>query len=486
VRRPALIAAAIFAATLLSRLPFQSQHLWAWDSVLYARALEHGFHVDYELADQRPHPPGYLLYVATASIVRSFTGDSNAALVLVAAIAGALAAAALFLIARRFASQGPAVFVAVAFAVDPLVWHYGEVGYPYTLLSLLSICLTLCFLAARRRGSIAAALIASAAFGATAGFRQDLLVVLAAIWVWMIWPLPVRARLAAAASVCAGSLVWLVPTAVLSDGLLDYADSVLRQTDYVRATYSVLWQGLPALSTNLAGTLTALAWGLGLCALPLAALAIAGARRFIRERRVALGGTDLLLLAWIAPALAIYVLLHIGEPGYVLSVLPGLYVLAAIGIDRAAWAPRVAWRAALAAALIVPTLVFIWGTAPYSAAAIAHHDSALAARMNFVRRNYPPEKTLVLAREDFLIVRYYLPEYRTWFHDFDPYRYAMRRRRAPRVTAIIVFSPGLRPASAEARRVECAKGVQLVYLDIDPGSTVELYGERYAVESPRR
>jgi hypothetical protein len=63
----------------------------------------------------------------------------------------------------------------------------------------------------------------------------------------------------------------------------------------------------------------------------------------------------------------------------------------------------------------------------------------------------------------------------------------MRRKRAPKVNAIIAFSPGLKAASIEARRVECAKGVHLVYLDIDPGSIVELYGERYGVvESQRR
>jgi hypothetical protein len=484
--RPALIAAAIFAATLLLRVPFLSQHLWAWDSVLYARALEDGFHVDYTLADQRPHPPGYLLYVATVFVVRQVTGDSNAALVIVAAVGSALAAAALFLFARRFASGRAALFVAAAFAVDPLVWHYGEVAYPYALLSLLSVCLVACFLAARRRGTVAAALLAGAAFGAAAGFRQDLLLILAAVWLWSIWPLRARERLAAAGSVLIGSLVWLVPSALLSDGPLDYVDAVIRQTDYVSATYSVLTQGLPALFSNLAATLSALVWGLELCVVPVVGLAVAVVLRAIRERRLTLGSNGTLLLAWTAPALAIYVLLHIGEPGYVLSVLPGLYVLAAIGVDRAVRVPRPARRVALAAAVLAPALVFLLSTAPFSAAAIAHHDADLAARVSFVRKNYSPEKTLVLAREDFLLVRYYLPEYRTWFHDFDPYRVAMRRKRAPRVTAIIVFTPGLKAASADARRVECAKGVQLVHLDVEPGATVELYGERYWVVGPSR
>ncbi len=61
--RAVAVPAGLFALVLASRLPFVTHALWAWDSVLYARALEHGFHVDFDLADQRPQPPGYLLYV---------------------------------------------------------------------------------------------------------------------------------------------------------------------------------------------------------------------------------------------------------------------------------------------------------------------------------------------------------------------------------------------------------------------------------------
>src|SRR5688572_6529457 len=117
--RPVMIAAALFALTLATRVPFMSGQLWAWDSVLYARALESGFHVDYVTADQRPHPPGYLFYVAIAAFARQLTGDSNSALVLISMLAGALAAAGLFLLARRVASERSAAVVALGFAFSP-------------------------------------------------------------------------------------------------------------------------------------------------------------------------------------------------------------------------------------------------------------------------------------------------------------------------------------------------------------------------------
>ena len=87
-----MIASALAALVLVSRVPFASQTLWAWDSVLYARALEQGFHVGVDLADQRPHPPGYVFYVGIAAAFRLVTRDSNAALVIVSVLASALTA----------------------------------------------------------------------------------------------------------------------------------------------------------------------------------------------------------------------------------------------------------------------------------------------------------------------------------------------------------------------------------------------------------
>ncbi|HEV8230424.1 MAG TPA: hypothetical protein VGQ86_10730, partial [Candidatus Limnocylindria bacterium] len=277
-----------------------------------------------------------------------------------------------------------------------------------------------------------------------------------------------------------------VPTAMLSGGAVAYLDSLLRQADYVRATYSVPAQGLPALAANLATTVSSLAWGLGLFALPVVAVAAAGAHRAIRARRVVLDPVDQFLVLWTLPALALYVVLHIGEWGYVLSVLPGLYVLASLGLARLSL-PRLAlMRTAVAVGVAASALLFVAGQAPFSADAIARHDSELTAWATYVRAHYSPRSTLVLAREDFLLVRYYLPEFRAWLHDPDPYRLALRRKRANNVSAIVVFTHGLRAASAEARRVECAKGVQLVYLDIEPGSIVELYGDRYTIADAAR
>ena len=87
------------------------------------------------------------------------------------------------------------------------------------------------------------------------------------------------------------------------------------------------------------------------------------------------------------------------------------------------------------------------------------------------------------ARDDFLQVRYYLPEYRIWFHDPDPYHPAVHRRRAKNVAAIVVFTPGLVADNAlAAQTLFCNRhDVQLVYLPVESDSVVEFYGSVYTV-----
>jgi hypothetical protein len=485
MRRVALVAALIFTGVLLTRLPFASGSLWAHDSVLYANALEHGFHVDDDLSDQRPHPPGYILYVASADLARAAGLDSNAALVLVSELASAFAAVALFLLARRWVPLAVAIIVALAYAADPLVWQYSEIAYPYTVLGLGSIAVAWCCVSARGRGR-RQALLASAAFGIAGGFRQDLLLLLFPLWLWSVAPLGARRAAQAGLVTAAACLLWLVPTVIMSGGPEDYFSALLNQAAYVRDAYSVAAQGLPALGWNLAATSYATGWGLLAMAPLVIVAAVIAVQRISRARDI----DDVsFTVVWFLPALAVYVMLHIGDWGYVLSALPGLYLLGALALAKVIPASgaqrRLAFAAASGVLVLAPALGFVADSGPFSAAAIAEHDRELGARVSYVRAHYAPRATMILTREDFLLVRYYLPEYRARQYDPEPFARASRRMRAGRVERIVVFTRGLvADQPLDVRRVQYSKGVELVYLDVLPGTVLEFKGERYAVASP--
>ena len=481
-------AALIGLAVIASRLPFAAEQLWAWDSVLYARALERGFHVDFELAAQRPQPPGYILYLAFASLLRGLVGDTNAALVLVSILASGAGAAAIFALARRFAPVHAAAIGAVAYACDPLVWLYGVVAYPYTLLGALSVILASLFLHARDAG-LRWWVFASAAFGLVGGFRQDLYLLLGILWLWMLGPATWRGRALCAASAAAGVIVWLVPTAALSDGLGAYLAALGQQSSEVRSTYSVQAHGLGALLMNGRFTVVALAWGLLAFGMLLVVVGAACALAFLRGPAV-IGPRTRFFGAWLVPGLVFYVAVHIGEWGYVLSVLPGLYVLGGLAI----WAigrelrgrPRAAWLGLAFAAAAGPAAIFLASAAPFSAATVRAHDTALAARVEYVKATFPVESTILLSREDFLLVRYYLPAYRAWVYDPAPHGGdAAKRKKMMRTTTIVTFTEGLTSRQGLAvRTVEVAPGISLSYFTVERGAVLELYGERYMVRDP--
>ncbi|MGH2489965.1 MAG: glycosyltransferase family 39 protein [Candidatus Limnocylindria bacterium] len=427
------VAVALAGLVLVARVPFASQTLWAWDSVLYARALEQGFHVGGDLVDQRPHPPGYVFYVAAAAAVRVLTRDSNAALVVVSVVASALTAAAVYLVCRRYADRALAVVVALGAASAPLVWTYGEVAMPYALLGLLGVVLAVSLRDARTR-SWPAALVASAGLGLAAGFRQDLLLLLGPLWLWMLVARSWRERGLCVAALGIAALAWFAPTASLSGGPAVYLATLSGQAARVSELSPAA--GHDALLRNTLLTVYALWWGLLGFALLLVAAIVASLRA-----RPRLSDEAIFFALWLLPAALVYVTIHIGDPGYLMSMLPGLYVAcAALLAPIARRAPRaILTFTALLVALNVG--VFVSADTPFSARAIARHDRSLESRLAFVRGSFAPASAVILAQSEYLTARYYLREYRVLFYGAEPevLSRAVQEVRITEPTTVVVF-----------------------------------------------
>ena len=468
--RDLTLALLLGIATALSRIPFVAQRLWAWDSVLYARALDHGFHVDDVLSGSRPHPPGYIFYVAAADLAKLLGLDSDHALVAVSVVASGVAAAACYLLCRRFVGRPLSSALAIAFAAAPLVWVHGEVAMPYILLAPLSTTLAIAFRDARGADDRRTVLV-SLAFGALGGFRQDVLLFLFPLWLWMLWPAGTRARLAALVAFLAGCLAWLAPSALLSDGLIAYVTRSVRQLIGASGLSANTERSLP-LNAVLIGD--SLFWG-GLVLV--AALLILGLSRLlasIRGQRLPDDGEAAFFALWLVPALLFYLFVHIGEWGYVLSLVPGMYVLLAWLLSRLGHERQRAAAGAVLVNAVLAAALFLVGDHPvFSRASLVAHDRATEAKTAWIREHAPPA-SIVLAAAEMLVATYYLPDRLVRYSNAAATATYDLTIDGP--MTLVIYEPAARPANVTiTQTVDIVGGGSLDLASVSSG-TLRLHG----------
>ena len=395
--RTARVALLLFVVTLLTRLPFQTEHLWAHDSVLYERAVER-----FDPFEQRPQAPGYLYYVLLIRAIDALTGDANRAMTLISLVADAAAVALLYLLARRLYDERTGLIAALFLMSAVTFWAYAGVAYPYTLLAALSIACALALwrAATATRGRAPALVVASAVIGVAIGFRSDLAIFLAPLWLVAAWGTPVIGWIGGVAIGAALVALWYAGSAAMDGGVARFASAVSTQGQYVEDTYSVFGRrGLSALSANAYEFARYLGRALYFLAplLPLAVLSQAGRRIELADRR-----RTLFLIAWTATPLLIYIPIHSGEYGYVFSMLPGLCVIAArgaIALARGLRMPRtLPWI--VAAVVLANGAIFLLSDTPLSAKDVRRHDLGITERYDYLATEPDLDRATILAAYD--------------------------------------------------------------------------------------
>ena len=386
--RPDLSLALLLAGlTAASRIPFRARFLPTWDAVQFALALR-----EFDVVKHQPHPPGYILFVVAARALAWVLHDAAASLTWLAIGASALTVFLVYRLAFSLYGRPTALVAAVGLAASPLFWFYGVVGLSYTAEAALAT-LVVSLVWRMRAGGTRAAAGAALALGLAGGVRQSLLAVLAPLWLGMA-----RAALGRWRAVIRPGLVlllatvgWLGPMVWASGGVPRYLgatrelfESTVRGTSLVGPPGT--WLGnLVAL-----GEATILGLGLFLPALGWLLATAVG-------RVPSWGPRAWLFAGWVGPALVVYTGLHFGQYGYLLTVLPALYILIARGLVRGARAvatprlgPRVRW-AVVSVALAGPVLAhtaFFASAGPVEVSLPADDPAAVARWQSSWRTRY--------------------------------------------------------------------------------------------------
>ena len=526
-----VLGLALALATVVSRIPLRAHLLPTWDAVQFALALER-----YDIVAHRPHPPGYILYVAAAWIVNVFVGDATASLVWLSIAASGAEVFFVYRLAWMLYGRLAATVAAIGLATSPLFWFYGEVGLPYALEAALTAMVAMLTWPARC-GRASAVMASEVGLGLAGGVRQSLLPLFFPLWATTAW-----AGMRRLAPLIAGGVLmalttalWLVPMLHLAGGVRAYLSASAELFDStVRAT-TVMAPGWAWLG-NARTLAEAVVLGLGLL-VPVAFWAAARAvRSGFRSR-------EWFLLAWSLPALVVYLWLHFGQYGYLLTILPALYILIAPVLAGALTAPRLGRSGrvvagAVLAGIALAHVAFVTDAGPARVPEVASDapwlerqladltaryryrlwphtlrglregEAVIAAYTDEIRRHFAPADTVIVVELGnsrsypwFRHATYYLREFRTCHLRLPPWTpgyldSAQLTSMAARPDDRILLGPGVRhlvwlvdfwnprvPRPPGLRELPLAHGRWLYVLDLD-GRPVD-HGGYHFVRSAR-
>lgn len=356
-----LIVLAIFLGFLALRLPLRAEFLINWDAVNYALGANF-----FSIENHQPHPPGYIGYIALGWLLNHLTGEANASFTLLSAISGAAAPAALFLLSSYFMSRRYAVVTAVLFGLSPLVWYYSEVALSYSVEMALSLFFLWAGYKARTNLSMRHLLAATILIVVLGSVRQSGALFLMPLWLYMAWPFRWRFRLQAVTLLVVGNLAWLIPLIWLAGDPLAYIRASAGLASLAVAPTSVFALNPMGWVQNIAYIAGGIFLGVNV------GVIIVALGHWSHSRPLAnLTTCDrMFFIIWAGPSLATYTLLHTGQLGYLLLVLPagflwvGLSLSAMVGkghmkrpVPAVNWKSGSAYRRAVVAASLVIILL---------------------------------------------------------------------------------------------------------------------------------
>jgi hypothetical protein len=383
-RRQRLTIAVLSAIVALTRFAALSKGPWDWDEVLFCLAIG-----DYDVAQHRPHPPGFPLHIFLGRLARLVTHSDFTALHAVNLVAGFAVFPVLFWLAwtLRFRFAG-SLWVATVFAFLPNVWFYGGTAFsdvPAMVLFLAAAAAYLSSEANGRRYVLASGLAAAAIL-----YRPHNTIMVLFPWGLASWRL---LRLRKWRAIAAGTVVaFLIVTigygiAIAATGFERYVNVTKGHAANVGATDSIGSPSRPPLAKAVAMLLDP--YEAGKVSLFLNALALLG---IVLGRREAVGK----ILLMFAP-LFLFTLVAtnpLGASRMSLGYMAGVVLLAAEG----AFAPG-RWRPRLrlpVAALLLLILVgrFVTWVLPAFAIPRSTNPPHVEA-MLWLRAHVPPRAPIV-------------------------------------------------------------------------------------------
>lgn len=429
------VAVCLWLALLVvgSRAAYRPAVIYSPEGARFAFALD-----EYDPAQEHPPLPGYPLYIGLARLIfeRVSQGDAGEALLGANLVLSALGCIALYWWGRLMFGRACGAIAATLFALDASFWHAGLMWAPYPAEALWAGLLGIaCYtnLTTGRRGWLLGAL----ALGIGGGFRPQLLICAGPIWLWTLRRVRLWQALAGVALAVALTAAWASVVVLMSPGgrpaLVAAAAVQWREVICPGSLPHALTLGGSGLARDLCDRVgTWLRLLLGGSALAALAWLIPGAYAVSRLARNAASHRDprvQLIALWVLLPALYHILLRPRGQGAVVSYLPALYILGALGLvllARNLWCRRLeadgapgakVRRGVLATCGLLALIAagaqvtpFVTRVGP-GAMAQSH---AMRELIEYIGARYGADQAVIVQsdRRGYLeVVRYYLPQY---------------------------------------------------------------------------
>ncbi len=320
-----LISLILGFLVVITRVPFTSKFLYEWDSVNYSLAFE-----NYNILQQQPHPPGYLLYVTLGKAVNYVFNDPNTSMIFLSMIFSILTVILVYFMAKEIFSRKIGVVSALMVIFNPFIWFYGEIASIYIFEAFFGVLIAYSSYKLFN-GNEKFLYISAFVLGLSGGFRTDIIEFMLPLWAFCIWKaMPPYTKITKGIVTFIFSVsLWLLPAVILTGGFENYIH-ILRYTSE-SATYTSMIFGAN-ISQQILNTGVCIIWSLiGLTSIGtlISVLFLIYHRENLKSKAIVYIKKPLTIffLLWIIPSFLFYLFIYIVKPGYLLTFLPAVMII---------------------------------------------------------------------------------------------------------------------------------------------------------------
>ena len=317
---------------VITRVPFTSKFLYEWDSVNYAMAFE-----NYDILQQQPHPPGYLLYVALGKAVNYIFNDPNTSIICLSIIFSVLTAILIYFMAKEIFSIKIGIISALLLIFNPFIWFYGEIASIYIFEAFFSILIAYSSYKLFK-GNEKFLYVSAFVLGLSGGFRTDIIEFMLPLWIFCVWTArPSYTKLTKGLLTFVFSiLLWFIPAVILTGGFEKYIH-ILRYTSEAASHTSIIFGA--SITQQILNSGVCIVWslmGLTLVGTLITALFLTYHRKNLKPKFMIYFKKPLTVffLLWILPSFLFYLFVYIVKPGYLLTCLPAFIIISSYIISR--------------------------------------------------------------------------------------------------------------------------------------------------------